>query len=309
MAQDAGNLNAQVLQALNAVATAMNRNQGQIKMEPFKTGDSTDWMFWRMKFEDYARDAQWNADVARGRLYASVQDEAFAMVSDIDIRANGLTLAQALNLYEERFMPPQLARAAQAEFRALTQNTGESVQVWHNRARGLFNRAYAARAANADTDEQLIATFCDGLAGPKIREATLRRNPATMQEALAAAVNEENLQRKLGTFPLGHHRNVKAEPGVRAMSNVKCFGCSQFGHFKRDCPNRKAEDAKASGQKGGKGKKKGQKGQKKKNRGVNSLGTETGTGDASDGPQTGGEEQGGYDPHEDGSYYQGESGN
>jgi hypothetical protein len=134
------------------------------------------------------------------------------------------------------------------------------------------------RAFNEQADRMLLAAYCAGLAGTVGREVRLR-SPASVSEAVRIAVSVEQaelFERRNNSFytanpsesPVQGRASEKAnsrgksgggathaKPSSEASSakandrrlvdksqtdaRVKCYECSGYGHFARDCANRR----------------------------------------------------------------------
>ena len=124
--------------------------------------------------------------------------------------------------------------------RKVTQKNSETIQSFYERILELARDTFV----NADLNQpayaiQLIDIFTDGLRDNDIARHVIRQQPATLPNALTAAMNEQAMQKRFQT------RNRSEEP--MEIGNIKsfnrndrkfsgnCFNCLKKGHKARHC--------------------------------------------------------------------------
>jgi hypothetical protein len=205
------------------------------KLSSLESVNGSDWRVWRNHFTTVAQINDWNDLRQRRELRAAMQIEAARLTADINVEAQGLTIADVLNAYQERFLPAAAGQVARVEFHAAKQLPDETVLQFHGRCRELFMRSYPE--VNAPDDSVLlIQTFSLGLADDEISRYVLDRAPATFTEASNLA------QTKAATEAALRFKRGQKGPFVGQMgktenrhANLQCYSCGLKGHIKRNC--------------------------------------------------------------------------
>ncbi|MCO5560084.1 hypothetical protein L7F22_013690 [Adiantum nelumboides] len=148
---------------------------------------------------------------------------------------------------KERYLPPAHQALKMNEFYALCQ-LGLTLEEYYSKFVSL--RRYAPSMST----EQQIARFCQGLNRPLSTRLEAMR-PTSIQDALIRA---KLLAAEVSPFPKAYNQfnnfqgrargsinqrtpqrgNVAAATIEQGLPNVRCYECSQWGHFKNRCPQR-----------------------------------------------------------------------
>ena len=128
--------------------------------------------------------------------------------------------------------------------RKVKQRQGENVQVYAERLLNLAEDAFVGQAGAA-IDQQLVGFFIDGLTYDYMKMKVMRDNPATLQDAITVATNEQNLRKR---FDLRSGNRSSMDKGS-AIDNfgpesmevdhfrrqTRCYICNRKGHKAKDC--------------------------------------------------------------------------
>ena len=156
--------------------------------------------------------------------------QAGALVYDLRLE-DFQTLHQFLDALESRFVPEAEANLAKVSFERAQQGPDETIQAWHGRLRMLFARAYPG----ATEEEPLVRRFIVGLQQLTVQQQVMRANPRSYSAALAAAQNEEVVNKQAKYYRLG--APGRADPnGPEPME----IGALQEGRRRR-CPVQSAQ--------------------------------------------------------------------
>ncbi len=237
---------------------------GGRRVEPFSSGDETEWLGWRQNFSITAAINGWDNRRQRREIAVAMQGAAKQYVSDIPVGdglpaglAAGAAVPDAqdatllLDLYEQRFLPAAASDIARVNFRQASQKEGESIIAWSARLRLLHSRAYPNMpAADQETNTDLIEAFVVRLCNKVTADRVWNRRPNTYAEALTFANDAAAGQRILnqpvpqqppkqepGLFHIGVDEGAAAVGAARPRgAGGRCYGCDKSGHQVRDCP-------------------------------------------------------------------------
>ena len=208
-----------------------------------KTTSPQDFTEWRFHFEAKATDKNWDATKVATELKYCIQDEAFRFTRGLDLSSG--TMKQILDRLEARFLPPTAAAATVYAFNNAKQIPGESITVFHNRLRDLFQRAYPDRAANCETDSQLKRQFIHGLSDPVIVRYVLDSKPTEYSNACSSALDKEAIEASIQDIFKTKPSLNAITPGGRGRGGPNgqgrgrsCWDCGDAGHVRSDCPKR-----------------------------------------------------------------------
>ena len=224
--------------------------RGGRKPEAFSSGDPLDWINWRSHFGTCVRICGWRHKRARLEIEACLTGAAKTRTLDIVAAhrpAVGVNEDEVpdyelmLQALEARFMPPAASDLARSTFRLSKQSENESHLDFHARLRIQHRRAYPNMdAAAANTDHNLIDTYCAGLLNPEVRSDVIKQRPQTYADALNIASNMQAAAQIISN-------EVKAEPELNSVGTSEataklnafgqpsgCFHCNG-DHAVRDC--------------------------------------------------------------------------
>lgn len=130
------------------------------------------------------------------------------------------------------------AQHAMLLLKKIKQKKDENIQVYAERM--LCTGEDAFDAQNLQT--QLIGYFIDGLYLDSMKMKVMRDNPATFNDAVSVATNEQNFKKRF-QLRTGQAERVNSaeEPMEVEHSRIKdrCLYCKKSGHLIRDCRARK----------------------------------------------------------------------
>lgn len=153
-----------------------------------------------------------------------------------------------------RFAEIQDPQYAFSLLRNIKQKEGENVQIYATRLLELAEDAYVFRQDDLPMiEKQLIGYFTDGLAYGYLRMKIMRDNPATFQDAVNIASNEQNLRIRFNlrsgecssTLPQNTQQQVNLGPEPMEIGHLRpktrCDYCTKIGHVAADCRKRLRE--------------------------------------------------------------------
>lgn len=234
----------------------------QFKPNSFTDPDTEDWLVWRTQFQVLPVTNQWSLSQAKTALLTSLRGPAAAAAVNINLMDPHVSLGEALDALERKFLPPAASRIAKVQFLQAYQKPKEKLLAWHNRCLNLFRKAYPAKSVN---DEAVISRFADGIKDNQIRKQVHRMLPETYEQALEYALNEASIEAgdratTLGTSPksdvynIGPHqddddgihvlngrpgggaRNFKKNSSKEGDTKGTCHFCKEVGHYRPECP-------------------------------------------------------------------------
>lgn len=149
---------------------------------------SDDFTLWLRRFQFLATLRNYNEDQCKSLLAASVSGSASYLVQDLDPNHFD-TYAEMVEAYRERFLPAANLDTARSQLEQAKQNPGENVLFFHARVRSLHTRAYPGVVEH----EMKIRIFKQGIFHREVKNAVIRAQPQTYNDALAAAQIEEEI--------------------------------------------------------------------------------------------------------------------
>ncbi len=265
----------QLRQLLQAVRGGGNAPERESKLKPFESGDATEWLQWRKRFEILAEGKGWDPAQQVRAIRQSMMGYAVDATGDIEvgeIAANAalgiahraaLTPVQVLNAYEAKFVTAAGTTKARDDFLAAHQGQQETVSQWHTRVKMLYRRAHPQ--ANAETSHELLEKFQYGLWNGTVCDRTLTDRPLNMTQALdrashhvatLSALRRRGIRQRneLGGGSLNFMGSAAGNGGPTTNGNphahLTCHGCKEKGHIRRNCSKaKKGKDGSSRGEK------------------------------------------------------------
>ena len=247
-------------QLAQLLAAARGGGGGDRKLPAFSSGQPTEWLEWRMTFENMSTLKTWNEAYRCQVLRASVQGYAVSCLSSIEygpwaavaavpagpgvaavvaVAARpALTSHQILEAYEAKFVTASNSTYARQTFLDAAQKEGEPLVQWHTRITMLYRRS----EPNADLEntKELREHFIRGLINKRVKEHVMDFQPVTMSRALHIATAKAATIEVLKKEDPGSRRHQGMAPGLFAIDGTqtetrRCFNCDIQGHLARDC--------------------------------------------------------------------------
>jgi len=227
-----------------AAGMADRDNLGKaVRVRTFSTAKAEDWMTWRRYFATLAEMWRWDRRRAKGELVLAMDGEAARVTSDIDLL--GLSLEEALDAYEKRFITTAGAELAETDFLQARQMTDETILAFHARCRELFLRAYPGEPTEGmGLAKSLRRVFVWGLTSQKISVYVWDRRPETYSDCLQKAQEKYSTEQLCKEIKKAGLHAIPGPPGEEKVAfppkssgqKGTCHGCGNPGHYIRQCP-------------------------------------------------------------------------
>lgn len=161
-----------------------------VNPEPFQGGDglSKDPLDWLEQFERVAGANQWDAELAVQQFSLMMRGEARVwfdnLVSELEARGeNTVSYPRLRVLFQQRFVPPNLASQLWRQFHSRVQGPGESVSAFADDVLRLGRRLHVSA-------EERMRVFVEGL-HQHLRSVVIPQEPRDMTSALRLAMLAE----------------------------------------------------------------------------------------------------------------------
>ena len=166
-----------------------------LPLQPFSNPSLEDWVMWQGHFDVMCTLRRFDDHQRRLALHQLMAGPAAQLTQDIPHSTQitvgtAPSIAGSLAAYTKRFLPKAASGLAQAKLANAQQYLGEDSLAFHGRIRYLYNRAYPNVAA---APEHLIGYYVNGLLRQDVQESVRRAHPATFEEALELAQNEDGI--------------------------------------------------------------------------------------------------------------------
>ena len=143
---------------------------------------------------------------------------------------------------EVTFQPPNAAFRQRTKFLSCVQGKRELYEYVQE-----LRQLRASIASSPLPEEVMVTVFLNGLAQGPVRLEVHRKEPQTLEEAIAVAQREDYCLRQARGLPLApsNMASPAAACGPEPMDlsaveqrrpAVQCYGCGRFGHYQRNCP-------------------------------------------------------------------------
>ena len=234
-------------------------------------GTTAAWRDYKKHFESCAMLNQWNEHEKASFLAVSLKGQAQTVLSDA---RNIASYQEIVRLLELRFGPGGKAEMYLSQLRGRSRKSGESLQELGHAIRRLTQFAYPELDYLAQ-DRLARTHFGDAIQSPEIRMRLFNSQAADLDEAIRVAteieafLESERMRQGRSTMNTRHVRLLEtvdspAESEMRllreklefmegelqrersarakylsrggARQQVKCYGCGELGHYRRDCP-------------------------------------------------------------------------
>lgn len=188
---------------------------------PDKFDGRTPWRDYFRHFEACKIANNWGDDQAKVFLAASLRGPALKILGSKAADTSRITYRDLAVLLEKRFGPGQLAENFLLELRYRRQGPRETLQELGQAIRELSMLAYPELTEEAQ-DRLARTHFAEAIEDQSIREGVFRSKPATMDEAIQAALATDNF------FRLEEQRSGRRQKQARAVDTDSAATISEI---------------------------------------------------------------------------------
>ena len=210
-------------QGMDGIKNELRRQGCSSHIRPFK-GESAE------KFLDWAADMEKNltqlndydGSHARSLALQTVHDQPAEFVSRLICTNPNVTWTEMKSAMNKRFNDMGDTQVARIQLRTLKQYRNESVQTYHERFTKLAARVHGTDVCTPVLQTLLVDDFIDGLRDEQLIKRLIKNQPATLDEALTAATNEQQVKKAfdLRRRPTGL-RSGEEEMEIGALSPAR----------------------------------------------------------------------------------------
>ena len=236
--------------------TNQTSEEKNIEAEAFTSGDVREWYQWRSKFEAICRIANWNNQRRRYELQAAMKGTAKHLTCTVPAEANiqAQPVELLLEAYQQRFIAETARRSAlnHSGLAEAWQEDMESILNWSNRLYRIYSQVCSDLGqVNIDLIPDMRNRFVLGLKDARIRISTWTSEPATHSEALAYALDFEQIAKIHTPLPIITSVTSLSPAGTTNFNSAtvpestntekiwrggRCTICREEGHRKQTCP-------------------------------------------------------------------------
>ena len=222
------------------VSTALGAQGVNQIISPFE-GDAKKFKEWVKSIEKYAVLMELDDPRVKRVAYQSSRGPVSDFIKRYSEGVPGATWDQMKTELANRFSEVTDAQHAFLLLRKVRQKFGETVQVYAERLLALAEDAFDdGHQQGQPVQRQLIDTFVDGLAEDSLKLKVLRENPNTLEAAVTAATNEQNLRKRFNLRTRSQHvLNDNSMEVDHYRPAQRCFKCHKIGHKSRDCRSKR----------------------------------------------------------------------
>ena len=245
---------------------------------PARFAKGADFNLWVKRLELYFREAKVPDNKRGEELVALLEDDAFRVVSQSGfVSGDGVEYEEVKKCLQEQYAPKGVELEWQRKLHSAHQERPETLLEFSGRLRMLADKAYPSWSAERRL-EMAREQFIHGVISPSVQMRLLRKQPESLEAALALASQWESVElaqqslrgEKQGSgasLAVSGERdlvqgalraNTVEELALQVQQEISklssrevgekrsapkrvpvCWNCKQKGHIRRNCPQRK----------------------------------------------------------------------